>query len=221
MKKIFSSQDIPEVVISENGPQYASKEFKQFSDTWNFHHYTSSPHHPKGNGTSEAAVKKAKGILKRSQYPWMAILEHTTDVLASPNEKLNSRRTRTATPINSDLLEPHLIPTSQSVKKKQQNKRYYHRKANPLPPLVGECIRGKIKPQSPAHWTQGTVVRKENDRSYFITVDGRVCRRNRHHIRKSKEVRAPKGNGSDSALQSCIEPKTHSERLLPSPPPDK
>ena len=45
--------------------------------------------------------------------------------------------------------------------------------------------------------------------------------RDRHHIRKSKEVRAPKGNGSDLAVQSCIEPMTHSERLLPSPPPDK
>ena len=201
------------MVISDNGPQYASKEFKQFSESWNLHHFTSSPHHPKGNGTSEAAVKKAKRILKRSHYPWMAILEHrnTPDVLASPNEKLNSRRKRTATPIKSDLPEPHLIPTSsiirESVKKKQQNKRYYDQKANPLPPhVVGECIRGNIKPQSSANWTQGTVVRKENDRSYNIRVDGHVYRRNRHHIRKSKEVRAPKGNGSDSAVQSCIEP---------------
>ena len=72
MKKIFARQGVSEVVISDNGPQYASKEFKEFSESWNFHHYTSSPHHPKGNGTAEAAVKQAKRILKMSRDPgWL------------------------------------------------------------------------------------------------------------------------------------------------------
>ena len=80
------------MLISHNGPQYASREFKQFSESWNFHHYTSSPHHPKGNGTTEAAAKQAKRILKLSLDPWMAILEHrnTPDVVASPNKKLKN-----------------------------------------------------------------------------------------------------------------------------------
>ena len=118
------------MVISDNVPQYASKEFKEFSESWNFHHYTSSPHHPKGNGTAEAALKQAKRILKMIHDPWIAILEqrNTPDELASPNEKLNSRRTKTVIPVKSELLEPQVIPTSSiiraSVKKKQQNKRY-------------------------------------------------------------------------------------------------
>ena len=29
MKKIFARQGVPDVVISDNGPQYASKEFKE------------------------------------------------------------------------------------------------------------------------------------------------------------------------------------------------
>ena len=53
MKTIFPRQGFPEVVISDNGPQHASKEFNEFSKSWNFHHYTSLPHHPKGNGTAE------------------------------------------------------------------------------------------------------------------------------------------------------------------------
>ena len=94
------------MVISDNGPQHASKEFNEFSKSWNFHHYTSSPHHPKGNGTAEAAVKQAKRILKMIHDPWIAILEqrNTPDELASPNEKLNSRRTRTVIPLKSELL---------------------------------------------------------------------------------------------------------------------
>ena len=41
-----------------------------------------------------------------SHDPWMAILEqrNTPDELASPNEKLNSRRTRRVIPVKSELL---------------------------------------------------------------------------------------------------------------------
>ena len=185
MKKIFARQGVSEVVISDNGPQYASKEFKEFSESWNFHHYTSSPHHPKGNGTAEAAVKQAKRILKMSHDPWMAILEqrNTPDELASPNEKLNSRRTRTVIPVKSELLEPHVIPTSSiiraSVKKKQQNKRYHDKKGKPPPSLVVvDGIHGKIGPQLSPLWTQGSVVIRESDRSYIVKADGCEFRRN-------------------------------------------
>ena len=69
MKKIFARQRVPEVVISDNGPQYAGKECKEFSESWNCHHRTSLPYHPKGNGTAEGAVKQAKRILKMSTDP--------------------------------------------------------------------------------------------------------------------------------------------------------
>ena len=211
MKKIFARQGVPEVVISDNGPQYASKEFKEFSESWNFHHYTSSPHHPKGNGTAEAAVKQAKRILKMSHDPWMAILEqrNTPDELASPNEKLNSRRTRTVIPVKSELLEPHVIPTSSiiraSVKKKQQNKRYHDKRAKPLPPLVvGDNIRAKIRPRSSPLWTQGSMVRRESDRSYTVRADGCEYRRNRCHIRKTREMTTFKAVVTDPSLDSPV-----------------
>jgi hypothetical protein len=66
---------VPEFVISDNGPQYSSCEYRKFSDEWNFQHHTSSPHYPKRNGTAEAAVKQAKRIFKMSKDPWLAILE--------------------------------------------------------------------------------------------------------------------------------------------------
>ena len=228
MKKIFARQGVPEVVISDNGPQYASKEFKEFSKSWNFHHYTSSPHHPKGNGTAEAAVKQAKRILKMSQDPWMAILEqrNTPDELASPNEKLNSRRTRTVIPVKSELLEPHVIPTSSiiqaSVKKKQQNKRYCDKKAKPLPPLVvGDSIRAKVRPQSSPLWTQGSMVRKDSDRSYILKADGREYRRNRCHIKKTREMTTPKVVVTDPSLDFLVGPPIQSDAALPTAPQPK
>ena len=179
-------------MIFDNGHQYASKEYKQLAKTWNFQHYTSSPHCPKGNGTAKAAVKQVKRILKMSDDRYLAVLEHrnTPDDLASTNEKLMSRRTRSSVPVKPSLLKPYIIPTKSivqvSTRKKQQNKKYYDKKSRSLPSLVvAERIRTKTHPQT---WTQGTVVRKETDRSYIINANGRNYRRNRFHIRNSKEL---------------------------------
>lgn len=222
-KKIFSRHGVPEFVISDNGPQYTSGEYKKFSEEWNFQHHTSSPHYPKGNGTAEAAVKQAKRILKLSNDPWLAILEvrNTPDELASPNEKLMSRRTRTTLPIKSELLEPSIVPIKSiiqaTIKKKQQNKRYYDRVSKPLPPLVvGENIRSKIKPSSSPCWSRGTVVSKQNDRSYIVETDGRQYRRDRFHIRKARELKSnvPNLPAEHEILPQSIIPPAE----IPSPP---
>ena len=50
MKKIFSRHGIPKIVFSDNGPQYTSREFKQFAKEWDFDHQFSSPYFPQSNG---------------------------------------------------------------------------------------------------------------------------------------------------------------------------
>ena len=44
IKSVFSRHGIPEFLISDNGPQYVSKEFEEFAEKYNFKHTTSSPH---------------------------------------------------------------------------------------------------------------------------------------------------------------------------------
>ena len=43
LKMHFSRHGIPEIVISDNGPQFSSAEFAKFAKEWNFKHSTSSP----------------------------------------------------------------------------------------------------------------------------------------------------------------------------------
>ena len=57
IKSIFARHGIPEIVISENGPQYSSKEFHQFSTTWGFVHRISSPTYPQ-RPNSEKIINK-------------------------------------------------------------------------------------------------------------------------------------------------------------------
>jgi len=67
LKAHFARQGIPDIVFSDNGPQYTSKEFQQFSRLWEFQHKTSSPAHPQSNGKAESAVKTAKRLMQKAK----------------------------------------------------------------------------------------------------------------------------------------------------------
>ena len=73
LRSIFSRYGIPMIFISDNGPQYASTEFKEFSQTYNFQHLTSSPYYPQGNGLAERMVQTVKRLLSRSDDPYLSV----------------------------------------------------------------------------------------------------------------------------------------------------
>ena len=62
LKNVFSRHGIPEVVRSENGPQYSSQEFAAFSKAYSFKHITSSPLYPQSNGQVKRTVDSEKDI---------------------------------------------------------------------------------------------------------------------------------------------------------------
>ena len=74
IKLVFSRHGIPELLISDNGPQYVSKEFEEFAEKYNFKHTTSSPHFPQSNGQAERTVQTVKRLLSRSDDPFLALL---------------------------------------------------------------------------------------------------------------------------------------------------
>jgi len=46
MKVHFAVHGIPSKLLTDNGPQFASREFESFANEWNFEHDTSSAHFP-------------------------------------------------------------------------------------------------------------------------------------------------------------------------------
>lgn len=67
MKKRFSWLGIPQKVLSDNGLQYASKDYSSFAREYEFNHVTSSPKYPQSNGLAEKTVQIAKRILDRAK----------------------------------------------------------------------------------------------------------------------------------------------------------
>ena len=79
MKAVFARYGIPDVLVTDNDPQFASPEFAAFAKTWMFKHTTSSPHHPQSNGKAENAVKTVKRLFTKSkesgQSEFLALLD--------------------------------------------------------------------------------------------------------------------------------------------------
>ena len=106
LKELFAEHGIPEEIRSDNGPQFASHLFAEFTKDWNIKHSTSSPRNPRSNGQAESAVKIVKGLLTHAkcsgQDPYLALLAYrSTPVdshLRSPAKMLYQRALRTTVP---------------------------------------------------------------------------------------------------------------------------
>ena len=59
-KCVFPEQGLLQVIISDNGPHYDCKSYREFSKEWDFQHITSSPRYPQSNGFIERQVQTVK-----------------------------------------------------------------------------------------------------------------------------------------------------------------
>ena len=60
LRMIFSFFGLPETLVSDNGPQFAAKEFCSFCRLNGIHHILVTPYHPLSNGMVERAVQTFK-----------------------------------------------------------------------------------------------------------------------------------------------------------------
>ena len=107
--------------MSDNGPQYASKEFAVFAAEQGFIHATSSPNHPSANGSAERAVRTVKQLLESADDPYDALLCYCSTPQAngySPAEMLMNRKLRTKLPMASQQRIP-AVPNRSSLAERE------------------------------------------------------------------------------------------------------
>lgn len=68
LRKSFSSQSLPEMIVSDNGTCFVSAEFKDFMSKNGIEHITSAPYHPSSDGCAERAVQTFKSMMKKAKY---------------------------------------------------------------------------------------------------------------------------------------------------------
>ena len=110
LKAIFSRHGVPSVLMSNNGPQFDSRDMKEFANAYGFQHITSSPHYP-----------QSKKLLKHTADPYMVLLSYRSMPLPwynySPAELLMVRKVTTDILQTASHLTPqwHFLPDSQQM----------------------------------------------------------------------------------------------------------
>ena len=87
LKSIFAEHGIPERLTTDNGPQFASQEFRDFMQIYRAEHVTSSPMYPQSNGSAERMVQTVENILKKCEEegedPYLGLLSYRTTPVSS------------------------------------------------------------------------------------------------------------------------------------------
>ena len=219
LKSVFARHGIPEVVRSDNGPQYDSAEFAKFAKDWEFKHVTSSPLYAQSNGEAERAVQTAKNLLQKESDPAKALLAYRSTPLQggkSPSELLFGRQIRCTLPCVTTSLEPSWAGIENwkrdESERKIKQKQYYDarhgvKELQPLQPGDRVWVQGENKP--------GTVRVQQSDqpRSYTVETSGSLLRRNRSALLPyfqpmSKEKNKPDDDiGNREMEQASPEPE--------------
>ena len=80
-KELFATYGIPDTVISDNGPCFSAVPFQEFAARYGLVYTTSSPRYPRPNGEVERAVRTVKGLLKKNDDPYLALLTYRSTPL--------------------------------------------------------------------------------------------------------------------------------------------
>lgn len=193
IKSIMARHGICDALITDNGPQYASQEFKQFTLDWGFKHITSSPYFPSSNGMAEAAVKTVKKLVIKScdsgEDFYKGLLAYRSTPLPcgkSPTELLMKRRIKGTLPIPHFLLksegDEHMVTTK--IEDRLRSKASYDQSARPLSVLLPKDEVLMQDMASSQYNRHATVQQEVAPRSYLVkTTDGAQYRRNRVHLK--------------------------------------
>ena len=119
LRRVFSSNGIPERIVSDNGPQFTSSEFVEFVTKNGIKHIRTSPYHPASNGEAERFVRTFKEAMKAGRNDGLTLPHRLASFLLSyrttphsttgvpPCELFMGRHLRT----RWDLLKPNLSCT--------------------------------------------------------------------------------------------------------------
>ena len=192
----FSRFGVPDTLVTDNGPCFASTEFAKFVDQWNFQHVTSSPRYPQSNAKAENAVRTVERLFTKCRAAGVSEFQALLDwrntpsegMDTSPAQRLLGRRCKTLLPTSGFLLTPEFSLINDAAKlcaRKDRQRRYFNRGKRVLSPVrTGETIRVR----SPSGtWRPAECLREVAPRSYEVLVDGAVRRRNRKDIWRTAE----------------------------------
>lgn len=186
--KVICMFGIPTRIISDNGPQFIGKPYKDLIHRHGIAHITSSPLHPKSHGFIERTIRTIKGLMTKSTDCEQALLSYRTTPLGpqmpSPAELLFNRKIPSNLPIHIK------VQVSDAFRRRQEDRNHnattaYNEHSRELTDLQLD-ERVYYRDVAQRTWLPGKVIGVGPEpRSYTIKCNatGRSLRRNRVLLR--------------------------------------
>ena len=122
LRVTFATHGTPITIVSDNGPPFASAEFKQFMDANGVNHCRVPPYHPSSNGAAENLVKKflekadKSASIQTKISRFLASYRNTPHTVTgrAPAEILLGRSPRTRLSLVHPCLSDHLTQKAEA-----------------------------------------------------------------------------------------------------------
>ena len=173
LHELFARFGVVDCIVSDNGTQFTSGDFKEFCEDFQVNHITTPPYHPRSNGLAERfvdtlkrALKKAKGTptdkaLQQFLQVYRVTPNANTPAELPPAQIMFARKVRS--------VFEKLLPRQIKHSKKQTVSKYY---------VPGEKNYFKIFKANKTFWELGTIKKRIGNMVYII--DGPKFSHKRH-----------------------------------------
>ncbi|XP_040169841.1 uncharacterized protein K02A2.6-like [Anopheles arabiensis] len=185
---------IPETVVSDNGTQFTSSEFRDFCMENGIHHVRTAPYHPQSNGQAERfvdtfkrAVKKireGRGEMHEALDEFLFTYRNTPNRILdqkSPGEMMLNRKVRTSL----EMLRPSFrdIRPADPVVADEATRRSFS---------INDRVYAKRYHRNGWEWVSGVVDKRVGNVMYMVKIDGKTLR---YHVNQLRMRNAETNEG--------------------------
>lgn len=227
LRDCFARFGLPVTLVSDNGPQFTSHEFKTFMDSNGIKHRTTAPFKPSSNGQAERyvftlkqalrAMKEYSGTIQQKLSTFLIQYRKAPNMttLHSPAMLMMKREIRT----RIDLVRPDLQKRVQDRIRKG-NFEFADRVFS-----IGDKVAARNYRHGDKKWKFGTVVSKDGQLHYTVSVGNQLWRRHVDQLRDCGELtnqeweRVPHARiSTQSGVSDVSDAVTTAERPTPDEP---
>ena len=196
LRNIFASYDLPEQIVTDNGPQFTATDFADFMKANGIRHIRSAPYHLASNGLAERLVQSFKQAVKAGKSGGRPLSHRIANFLLSyrttphattgktPSQLFLKRDIRT----RFDLLKPDC---ERHVLEKQSQQKASHDKAHSRDQkwFVGQRVMARNVRPGP-NWIPATIIEVQGPVTYLVLTDDRqVWKRHLDQLKEFQERR--------------------------------
>ncbi|XP_040355390.1 uncharacterized protein K02A2.6-like [Ixodes scapularis] len=196
LRSVFAAYGLPEVLVSDNGPQFVSDEFSEFMRVNGIKHVKTPPYHAASNGAAERLVQTTKKTLlkqlldEKQSGKKHSLLERLDSFLLSYRNTPNSTTGRTPAElflkrqprVKLSLLKPDFVKAMQNKQQHLKEQSDASRGAN-RSFVVGDTVLVKTVRGELVSWEEGVVTQVVSPVTYLVKVAQVVRFTHADHIR--------------------------------------